>query len=217
MNCFAHAIDYLDDPWFAIGTCMPDWLSMVDRKVRLRPKHIDPACDDSGGPADQLARGIKQHWEDDEWFHRTVAFHEVTSEVGVLFKNAHGSEDRFRSGFVGHIATEMLIDAVLSERNPGAMDRYYEAVESVEAAQVESQINSFGAKPTDRMQYFMQRYLEEQFLRDYEDNERCLYRLNRVLERVRLVALPDAACAQIGAAREIVRDRCDDLLRSPSK
>ena len=57
MNCLAHGINFLDRPWFLVGTGMPDWLSMVDRKVRLRPKHIDPACDESGGPTDQLAQG----------------------------------------------------------------------------------------------------------------------------------------------------------------
>ena len=110
----------------------------------------------------------------------------------------------------------MLIDAVLSERNPGAMDHYYEAAQSIDAADVEEQINGFGAKSTDRMQRFIKIYNDEQFLRDYEFDDRLLYRLNRVLQRVRLTQLPDAASIQVGTARGIVRDRCDDLLKQPT-
>ena len=212
MNCLAHAIDYFDEPWFLIGTGMPDWLSMADRKVRLRPKHLDSIGDDVGQPAVLMAQGIRQHWADDEWFHRTVAFHEVTSQVGILFRDAYGSADRFRSGFVGHIATEMLIDGVLSERHPEALDRYYAVVESVDAAEVESIINSYGAKQTDRIRRFLDLYLAEQFLRDYSDDDRLLYRLNRVLNRVRLEQLPDGAAEQVATARLIVRHRCDELL-----
>jgi hypothetical protein len=212
MNCLAHAINYLDDPWFLIGTGMPDWLSMADRQVRLRPKHLDLFKAEMGQPARLMAEGIRQHWADDEWFHRTVAFHEVTSQIGILFRDAYGSADRFRSGFVGHIAMEMLIDAILSERQPDALDRYYSVVENVDAGEVESIINSYGAKQTNRIQLFLARYLDEQFLRDYTDDDRLLYRLNRVLNRVRLDSLPDRAAEQVATARLLVRERCDELL-----
>jgi hypothetical protein len=51
MNYFAHGIRFLDRPWFLAGTATPDWLSVADRKVRLREKflvpnldHPDPSC-----------------------------------------------------------------------------------------------------------------------------------------------------------------------------
>src|SRR3984957_18435669 len=38
MNYFAHGIRFVDRPWFLAGTALPDWLSVIDRRVRLRPK-----------------------------------------------------------------------------------------------------------------------------------------------------------------------------------
>ena len=131
-------------------------------------------------PPISLLRGIKQHWSDDEWFHRSVAFHEVSSEIGVLFKDAYGSGDGFRSGFIGHICMEMLIDAVLTERNPGALDQYYDTIQQIDFAEVEAAINGFGAKPTEMVKPFLKRYCEDQFLRDYTDDAKLLWRLNRV-------------------------------------
>ena len=89
---------------------------------------------------------------------------------------------------------------------------YYKAIASVDPAAVEEMINSFGAKQTELVRPFLDRYVDEQFLRDYADDAKLLWRLNRVLNRVRLDDLPDAATQQVGQAREIVRERCDELL-----
>ena len=36
MNYFAHGYRYIDRPWFLAGTALPDWLNVVDRRVRVR-------------------------------------------------------------------------------------------------------------------------------------------------------------------------------------
>ena len=33
MNYFAHGVRFLEDPYFLAGTAVPDWLSVVDRRV----------------------------------------------------------------------------------------------------------------------------------------------------------------------------------------
>jgi hypothetical protein len=39
MNFLCHALPYLnDDPLLAISTGIPDWLSVIDRKIRARRK-----------------------------------------------------------------------------------------------------------------------------------------------------------------------------------
>jgi hypothetical protein len=45
MNYFTHALPHLRDPVFIAGTALPDWLSVVNRKVRLRPKALQPFFD----------------------------------------------------------------------------------------------------------------------------------------------------------------------------
>ena len=47
MNYFTHALNHLDRPYFMAGTASPDWLSVADRKVRLRPRQLDPWLDSS--------------------------------------------------------------------------------------------------------------------------------------------------------------------------
>ena len=41
MNYFAHGHRFVDDPYFLAGTAVPDWLSVVDRKVRVRAAQRD--------------------------------------------------------------------------------------------------------------------------------------------------------------------------------
>ena len=212
MNCLAHAIRFLDQDWFAIGTGLPDWLGMADRSVRLRPKHIEPVIE-SGHPDDaSLCRGIQQHWHDDDWFHVTPAFHSVSGSIGKMFREHFDAGDNFRSGFLGHIAMELLVDGILTEQNPGVLDRYYALVDSIDAHQLQNKVNALGAKQTEALVPFLDRYRSEQFLRDYVDDAKLLYRLNRVLARVRLPELPESAVRVISDSRKLVRDQMSVLL-----
>ena len=54
MNYFAHALPFLDQPYFVAGTAVPDWLSVVDRQVRVRRRHAEPLAN----AADATARSI---------------------------------------------------------------------------------------------------------------------------------------------------------------
>ena len=36
MNYFGHGYRYVDDPYFLAGTAVPDWLSVINRRVRAR-------------------------------------------------------------------------------------------------------------------------------------------------------------------------------------
>src|SRR5579863_1721413 len=112
MNYFAHGIRFLDSPYFLAGTALPDWLSIVDRRVRLRPALVTPFSDGAGTPQAELAAGVLQHFADDDWFHKTPAFAVASAKLTVLFREALPSDDGHRPAFLGHILTEILLDAV---------------------------------------------------------------------------------------------------------
>ena len=57
MNYFAHALPFLDRPYFMAGTSVPDWLTVVDRKVRVRSRHIEPFLGDADGQLAEVAGG----------------------------------------------------------------------------------------------------------------------------------------------------------------
>ena len=74
MNYLAHAYQYLNKPLFMSGTGVPDMLSVVDRKVRVRSRNLKPLIESSELEVAEIAAGIQQHLDDDRWFHATKIF-----------------------------------------------------------------------------------------------------------------------------------------------
>ncbi|HLQ47235.1 MAG TPA: hypothetical protein VK137_20995 [Planctomycetaceae bacterium] len=212
MNYFAHAIRFLDRPYFVAGTAVPDWLSVADRKVRVRAALIEPFLLNDGSPPAEVAAGAWQHLDDDRWFHQTRAFAEVTADLAVRFRQALAPDDSLRAGFLGHIVTELLIDAELIERHPGLIERYYEVVGRIEPLAVQQAVNAMSKQPTENLAPLMSRFIEERFLPDYLSDERLLHRLNQVLRRVKLPPLPAQATSVLSLSRPLIRDRLRELL-----
>ena len=212
MNYFAHALLHLDRPYFVAGTAVPDWLSVADRQVRLRPRQLTPWFDATDPIQADVAAGAAQHLHDDAWFHATRGFVEVTGQLTLLFREGLGADDKFNCGFLGHVGMELLLDADLMERHPAEFERYYEILATVNPVEIQSAVNRMARQPTNRLAWFVEIFRQKQFLRDYFDDRRLLVRLNQVLERVKLSPLPDRAEELLAAAREIVRLRAKDLL-----
>ena len=210
MNYFAHGVRFLDRPYFLAGTACPDWLSVADRGVRLRSRRVAPFADEGGARA-EFAAGVLKHLADDDWFHSTPAFHATTGELARMFKPL-GEDDGFRAGFLGHVAMELLLDAVLIERDPGRLDAYYDALASVDAGEVQAFVTAMTIRPPERLPRFVDLFRSVQFLRCYTDPQRLLTRVNQVLDRVRLPNLPDRAIGVLEAGHDLVAARADELL-----
>lgn len=211
LNYFAHGCRFLDRPHFLAGTACPDWLSVADRGVRLRSKRVSPFVDESGSPRSEFAAGVLRHLADDDWFHSTRAFHETTSELAKAFRPL-GEDDGFRAGFLGHIASELLLDAVLIDRKPSRLDAYYAAMDKVDVAAIEEFVSQMAPRPAERLPRFIGLFRSVQFLRCYTDPGRLLVRLNQVLDRVRLPNLPQRATQVLEQGYELVAARTDELL-----
>ena len=212
MNYFTHALNHLDRPYFVAGTAVPDWLSVADRKVRFRPQHLAPWADESETIQAEVAAGTLRHLRDDDWFHATRGFVEVTGELTRLFREGLGADDKYHCGFLGHVGMELLLDAVLIERFPERFEEYWRVLGEVDSQAVEEAINCMARQPTERLAWFIDLFRREQFLRCYSDDGRLLTRLNQVLSRVKLSPIPPEAVSILAASREIVRARVDDLL-----
>lgn len=212
MNYFAHGVRFLDRPWFLAGTATPDWLSVADRKVRLRKKFLVPFLDHADPSIREFSAGAIQHLHDDDWFHQTSAFYEITAEVAECFRRRSGADERIRPGFLGHIFTEMLLDRMLIEDEPDLLDEYYRVLREVKGHQVERIVNRIMPRKSERLAYFVDLFMEIRFLDDYRDNERLLERLNQVLRRVKLMPLPDDYLAAVEESWAVVRQRGRELL-----
>lgn len=212
MNYFAHGLAHLDRPHFLAGTALPDWLSVVDRRVRLRTRMLTPHLASPDPLNAELSAGALRHLEDDAWFHSTRGFAEVSGELSELFRERLQGGDGFWCGFLGHVATELLIDAALMERYPERLDSYYDALSQVDSRFVEERVTEWAGHRPQQLATFIQFFCTQQYLRDYATDDRLLVRLNQVLWRVKLTPLPDAAVDWVADARQRVRQRLEELL-----
>ena len=216
MNYFAHGRDYVDDPYFLAGTAVPDWLSVIDRKVRARTRLAKPFVDDADDRVAAVARGIVQHHFDDDWFHRTRAFAELSLDFTVAVRDRLDQEGGFRPSFLGHILVELLLDALLVADEPARLDAYYRAVDSLDAVTVGKAVNLMTTKQTMFLSELIPRFSAERFLYDYMDDAKLLYRLNGVMRRVKLPQLPATLADWFPQARAQVQARRGELLTQPT-
>ncbi|MGI9519703.1 MAG: hypothetical protein ACR2NP_21800 [Pirellulaceae bacterium] len=218
MNCFAHGWRFLDaDPYFVVGTALPDWLTLVDRKVRVREKNAAAFSADSNGAGYQLARGIVQHHRDDDWFHNQREFVELNLQFAIELRDLLGADAGFRPHLAGHILIEVLLDGFLTEKDSSRLDLYYQRVSEVDAAQVEEVVNRIAQRSTSRIAEFIPHFIEEGYLYDYVDDVRVRYRLNRVLKRVGLVELPISVLDWLPDARQRVYEQALSMLTEPNE
>jgi hypothetical protein len=212
MNYFAHGRHYIDDPYFLAGTAVPDWLNVVDRRVRVRSRQAQPHCTASDPQVARVAAGIVQHHRDDDWFHGTRAFAELSLELCRRLRDQLPPDESFRPHFLGHILVEILLDAALIVEEPERLTAYYAALEQIDAPAVEAAVNDMSPRPVSNLGTFIGLFSRERFLWDYLDDGKLLMRLNQVMRRVGLSLLPRNVTVVLIEARRLVSEKKDELL-----
>lgn len=212
MNYFSHAIRFLDDPYFVAGVSVPDWLNVVDRKVRVRSKDALKFVDHQNQDFAAVAKGIVQHHFDDDWFHKSRIFTELNLKLAEGFRTYLPEEAGFRPSFLGHILVEILIDSELIARHPDKLEQYYDVLNQIKGEVVQEVVNSLAKNQTDRLALLIPRFCTERFLADYAEDRQLLRRLNQVMKRVTLPPLPDSFLDGLVWARSEVLPHVDQLL-----
>ena len=212
MNYFAHGRHFIEDPYFLAGTAVPDWLGVVDRRVRVRERQAQLHVESADPRVAGVARGIVQHCRDDNWFHATRAFAELSLELCQMLRRALPRDDGFRPHFLGHILVEILLDAALVAENPRQLDEYYAAIDTIDGQKVQEAINHMASRETHNLAALIPLFSREGFLWDYADDGKLLFRLNQVMRRVRLPLLPSGVTDVLAVARDKVARRKNDLL-----
>jgi hypothetical protein len=212
MNYLAHALPFLQNPYFAAGTGVPDWLTVADRSVRVRPASAATIAAGDDPVAAAVAGGALQHLRDDARFHNTRAFMAASLELTVLARDALASDAGFRPSFLGHLLVEVLLDAALAAEEPGRLEAYYRALDAVDPEQVQAVVNRMATGPTDRLAAMISQFRRHRVLWDYLEDGKLLVRLNQVMGRVGFEALPDGFAGLLPTARRLVAERCAELL-----
>lgn len=213
MNYLSHGYRFLDRPLFMAGTVVPDWLSVVNRKVRARSRLVKPVVESTSDDAvREVGLGILQHHHDDAVFHSNPTFLELEGVLGAEFRTIMPDKFDHRPGFLGHIVVELMLDAVLTENDPALLDGFYATMRSVDSQKVESAVNQMATRTTDRLAWFIDRFCEEKFLYDYATDEGMFFRLNQVLKRVSLPPMPSSGLQVLAKARHLMRHQAEVLL-----
>ncbi|MGD9719832.1 MAG: hypothetical protein AB7O59_01285 [Pirellulales bacterium] len=212
MNYFAHGRAFVDDPYFLVGTAVPDWLGVIDRRVRVRTAQAEPHLAAEDPQLARIAAGIVQHCRDDAWFHATRPFTELSLALTVMLRDRLPADEGFRPHFVGHILVEILLDATLIAAEPARLDAYYDALDGVDPVTVERAVNAISRQSTDLLSQFIPLFSRERFLFDYAADAKLLFRLNQVMRRVGLPLLPADLADWLPTARALVAERADELL-----
>ena len=212
MNSFAHALPFLDRPYYAVGASLPDWLAAADRKCRVRRKRAVDWVDDEDPIVAEVAGGVVQHLKDDYWFHTSAVFRDFEMKFAVEIREIYDGDTSMRPGFVAHVVVEMLIDSWLQQNFPGQLERYYEMIAEVDSSKVQDAINRFATNPTVKLVPTMEKFISERYIFDYVTDEGVAYRMSRVLDRIGLEVLDDKILPWAATARPRVNERIKGLL-----
>jgi hypothetical protein len=212
MNYLAHGHRHLDDSWLLAGIAVPDWLKVLGRRLRV-PGDRAVAHADHGDPhVAALARGVLRHHADDLAFHTSAAFHEAAGEVAEIVRPVRAAVPRARPSFIAHLLVEVLLDAEIVRRDPRVVDRYYGALATVEAGEVEAIVARMTPRPPVGLAGVVRRFVAARFVADYGEDARLVRRLDSVFGGIGQPVLGAALVAVVPAARTAVTRRADALL-----
>lgn len=223
MNYLAHAYRFLDNPYVVAGVALPDWLSVVGRQYRARSNaaknalaHLHQA-DNRENDFDRLLvgdflNGVIQHHVDDDAFHQNETFILTSAKLSVALRAIHGPDSSIRSGFLGHIVIELLLDDTLCQSDQNLLPEYYRVVDSLDRKLVCKAATLAVGRDVVGLDTWIDRFVQERFLADYSDDRRLLRRLNQIMKRVRLEQLGDETLAWLAFCREEVNRLSGELL-----
>ena len=213
MNYFAHGYRHLERPYFVAGTAIPDWLNVTNRRVRVRRKFAEPFLMSDQPTYQELAAGVVQHHVDDQWFHRSRAFAELSLDFAVRLRDGLPADDGLRPSFLGHILVEILLDDCLAAEAPAALQGYYATLAATDPVLISKFVELATGQSVPRLAEFIPRFIEVRFLYDYADNAKLLFRLNQVMGRVGLAEIPGAMLGLLPQMRSAVSERIHELLK----
>jgi len=213
MNYFAHSFRFLDNPYVLAGTSLPDWLSVVNRRARLRRATLIQYVDSQDERLRQLVTGVIQHLDDDLRFHNAPVFSDVLVQVLRLIQPVVNGR-AVPLTFLAHLMTEVMFDAALLDRFPHGADDYYAALSRIDPSWVEMATEMITGQHVENLGSFIRLFCREGILHDYKDDPATFRRMNQVMARLRLPPLPSSFLQVLPRIRSLVGARENELCRA---
>jgi len=198
MNFLAHHFFYAnDDPHHNTGLILPDWSRSAEgkRKLEWERKRSDYL------PFMALWEGCQKHYEADSWFHDCAYFVEMTAQIEKDLANLQekGLLQEQRKWFLAHILSEVLLDRLIIERHPKALDAFYHDLKQVPFIDIELFLLESGKENMGRFPQAHAGFMSSEFLHHYKSDEGLTESLNRVVQRTNQRAFSEAEHAALTA------------------
>lgn len=183
LNYLAHHFLYAEDQTlFNVGLILPDLSRRATgrRKVSLLEPSADPDWN-------LLQAGCEMHYEADAWFHDCHYFQRVSETMDKWFtekKNA-GLFLEQRSWFLGHILAEMVLDRLIIDANPDALDHFYSDLKSADLTKICRYLKASGKIDTTPFEQMYKGFTESEFIRYYRDDAGLVESLSRLVQRTK--------------------------------
>jgi hypothetical protein len=139
----------------------------------------------------QLATGCAQHLETDKRFHASSFFEHYSMLINQMLKNGNFSSSFKRKWFVAHVLFELMLDRAMVKTYPHLVDEMYDGLYQISISELQSFIT---ANNCINVEIFIQRFehfRDVAFIRYYTDNNKLIYSLDRVMQKVRLPMLQE--------------------------
>lgn len=132
-----------------------------------------------------LNKGSKTHYSSDGFFHNCSFFKDSNQLFEDLFIEHEFPRQGQRLWFISHILFELVLDRVLIRNNRDILDDFYTSLKRVDLQIVIDFLAESGKDGTDKFTKFWEGFLKAQYLQYYLVDDKLVYSLNRVLQKVR--------------------------------
>ncbi len=176
MNFLAHYyFDRSEDIYFNVGLILPDLSrNFCKGHLNLKQEFDNPVFD-------ALKNGSLMHLQKDKIFHQSAFFIDVQKQISLLL-NAEALWPR--KWFLNHVLAEIMLDRVLMDEHPGLCENFYADLERADANVISDFLRVGGVVNHSLFPERYQKFIEHQFIFNYQHNEKLIIALSRLYLKV---------------------------------
>jgi hypothetical protein len=181
MNFLSHF--YFDrdttDCYHVLGTVLPDLLKNADKTIVLHPeklRHPDSRIQ-------SLIGGWQKHLDVDRYFHSSEFFKHHSHQLKLALLPAL-VESPVKPFFLGHIASELILDNLLLTTHEIMVDDFYDHLDGCDRHIIYEFLIYSGMKNPDVFMKFFEGFKKSRYLHTYIDTAQVAYALKRICMRV---------------------------------
>lgn len=168
-----------DDCFLVLGTVLPDLLKNADKSIVLHPEKLQHPDE----RINSIIRGWQKHLDVDRHFHSSAYFKHHSHQLKLnLLPVLQGSP--VKPFFLGHIASELILDNLLLTTQKITVDQFYNHLGDCNEEVIYQFLSFSGMHNPERFLKFFDNFKRSRYLHTYADTSQVAYALKRICMRV---------------------------------